>query len=149
MCPANGSMGSASPRKRSAVRASIYSQMSDEVLIVHPERCFMGAEVGCDDNSQSLGSIDGTAPVYAGSRAGEWQCIEMHVRVDESNDGVIELLVDGSLDAMRDDLGFVQGWDDNRWNSLQITGSWDGGPPESLRRWIDDVVISRAPIGCG
>jgi len=132
-----------------AVRASIYSPMIDEVLGVHPQRCFTGTDPGCG-GGMSLGALEGATAVYGEPRAGEWQCIEMHVRVDDGgSNGQIELFVDEQLDAMRDDYAFVQGWSGNRWNSLQITGSWDGGPPQPLRRWIDDVVISRAPIGCG
>ena len=45
---------------------------------------------------------------------------------------------------------FVEDWSDYGLNHVRHTGSWDGnGPANELRRWVDDVVISREPIGCG
>ncbi len=130
-------------------RTPIYTPTLQQVLSVHAQRCFTGMDPGCGA-PMSLGALPGATSVYDVSRSDTWQCIELHVGVDQGEaDGIVELLVDDAQDALRDDYAFLQGFQDNGWNALQITGSWDGGPPQPLRRWIDDVVISRAPIGCG
>jgi hypothetical protein len=133
----------------SVARAPIYTPTGQQVLGVHAQRCFTGPDPGCG-STMSLGSIAGATTVYDATRSDAWQCIELHVGLDRGGpNGIVELLVDDAQDAVRDDYAFLQGFDANTWNALWITGSWDGGPPQALRRWIDDVVISRAPIGCG
>lgn len=130
-------------------RTPIYTPTMQQVLSVHAQRCFTESEPGCG-MPMSLGALAGSTNVYDASRADTWQCIELHVGVDDGGaNGIVELLVDDAQDAMRDDYGFLQGFQENTWNAVLITGSWDGGPAVPLRRWIDDVVISRAPIGCG
>jgi hypothetical protein len=134
-----------------AVDISLYTATGQQVIGVHPETCFTEDDPGCSGSPDSLGAIFGTTPVWGTTRADDWQCIELHVRLDEREaDGLIELSVDGAGEAMRSDYTFVEDWSDHGWNQFRLTGSWDGnGPERPLHRWIDDVVISRAPIGCG
>jgi len=133
----------------SAVIVSLYTNESAATIGVHPSRCFTGPDPGCG-SEDSLGAIFGTTPVWGTRRADLWQCVVVHLRLDDGGpNGVIELFVDDNPEASRQDYGFAQGWAGEGWNTLQISGSWPNGNPPPVQRWLDDVVISTAPVACG
>lgn len=134
-----------------AAEVSLYSQTIEQVIGVHPLNCFTEGEPGCDGSADTLGGFYGSTPVWGMGRADAWQCIELHVQLDDRRrGGIVELRIDDVDEAMGTDFPFVDDWSDHGWNQFRLSGSWDGnGPQPELRRWIDDVVISREPIGCG
>ena len=138
-----------------AVVAHLRSSGEGVNLEAAPVTCVSGSEIACvgyDDQSslEPLGPLPGEAPVYSESMSGQWVCVEGHMRLNTPGlaDGVLEFWVDEERQAGRDDLDLRGSWTEYGINALVIENRWPGGAPESLRRWIDDVVISTEPIGC-
>jgi hypothetical protein len=96
-----------------------------------------------------LGAVNGHTPVF-GSGAGQWHCIEAHMRLNEPglSNGVAELWVDGSLDAQRADLNYVGDFTAYGINALYLENYINNGAPQAQVRDYDDLVVSTRRIGC-
>jgi hypothetical protein len=145
----------ADPDWGEAMVAHLASNGEDVVLAAEASTCVYGAEVPCqgvDDTSglASIGWLVGQTPVFSEDLAGDWHCVEAHVRLNAPGepDGVYEFWVDGNLESSRVDLDWRGIWTDYAINQLTIENFWTGGAPEDLDRWIDDIVIATEPIGC-
>ncbi len=137
-----------------AVVASIASADDGVVLRASGSTCVEAGEVPCTgidaDLLEPLDTLQGQTPVFSSDRAGAWQCIEAHVKLNAPGtaDGVFEFWVDGNLEDTRDEIDWRGNWADFGLNLLTIENFWVGGAPADLDRWFDDLVISTQPIGC-
>lgn len=139
-----------------AVVAHLRSAGEGVTLEGVPVTCVTGTTVDCsgyDDQAglQSLGSMIGDAPLYSAEMSGQWHCVEGHLALNTPGvaNGVLEFWVDDELQATRSDLDLRGSWTDYGINALVVENLWPGGAPARLRRWIDDLVVSSEPIGCG
>ncbi len=103
------------------------------------------------DNLRWLGVRQGATPVFASSRADQWQCIEAHVKLDRSgaSDGEFDLWIDGNLDAQISGLNWLGAYADYGINAVFVENHWNDGAPGSRVRYLDNLVISTSRIGCG
>ncbi|HET6581920.1 MAG TPA: hypothetical protein VFG69_00710 [Nannocystaceae bacterium] len=132
-----------------AVDVSVVSNSGELGLVARPNRCFTGGNPGCGMVT-FLEPTEGMTPIWSSELADSWHCVELHLALEHTGgDGLVELRVDGDQDGRRGDYVFVEDWAERGWNAFRITGSWPAEPPEGpLQRWMDDLVISREPIGC-
>ncbi|MBV1860034.1 MAG: hypothetical protein KUG77_16595 [Nannocystaceae bacterium] len=137
-----------------ALVASVGSDDADVTLRASASSCVHNNEVECEgidaDALVPLGTLSGTTPVFSAARAGQWQCVEAHVKLNTpgQEDGVFEFWVDGELEASRAGMDWRGTWAAFGLNLLSIENFWLGGAPADLDRWFDDMVISTGPIGC-
>ena len=139
-----------------AVVAHLRSAGTDVTMEALPVTCVSGTAVDCagyDDEASlnELGSLVGELPIFSEEESGQWHCVEGHLVLNTPGmvDGTLEFWIDDELQASRSDLDLRGSWTDYAINALVIENLWPGGAPVPLRRWIDDVVISTEPIGCG
>lgn len=139
-----------------AVVAHLRSAGPGVTMEAVPVTCVSGTDVTCagyDDQSSlnELGSLEGDMPLFSAAMSGQWHCVEGHLSLNTPGvpDGTLEFWIDDQLQASRTDLDLRGSWTDYAINGLVIENLWPGGSPAPLRRWIDDVVISTEPIGCG
>lgn len=144
----------ADPDWSQAMVAHLWSNGDDVVLAGDAASCVVDSEIACmgfgDASLQSLGLLTGETPLFSDLYAGQWHCVEGHVKLNTpgAGDGVFEFWVDDELEASRSDLDWRGDWTEYGINMISIENFWTGGAPQDLDRWIDDVVISSAPIGC-
>lgn len=137
-----------------AMVASVASADADVTLRATAASCVHNDLVECEgidaDALVPLGSLSGNTPVFSAARAGQWQCVEAHVKLNTPGeaDGVFEFWVDGELEAGRAGMDWRGSWAEFGLNLLSIENFWVGGAPADLDRWFDDIVISTDPIGC-
>lgn len=138
-----------------AMVASVTSDGADVVLAGAASSCVQGDEVVCagvddDDSLQPIGSLTGTAEVFSSERAGQWQCVEAHVRLNTpgETDGVFEIWVDDESQGAREGIDWRGTWAAFGLNQLALENFWIGGAPADLDRWFDDLVIATERIGC-
>ena len=103
------------------------------------------------DNLRWLGSEASQLEVFGGASIGEWHCIEAHVRLNDAGqaNGVFELWIDGRAEASRTGLNWVGAYDDFGINAVFVENYWNAGSPRQQERYIDNLVVSTNPIGCG
>ena len=101
-------------------------------------------------NLRWLGQARASVPVFAPASANRWYCVETHVRLNTpgQSDGVFELWIDGVLDGRRSGLSWVGTWQQYGINAIAFENYWNGGAPGPRVRFIDNIVISKQPIGC-
>lgn len=126
-----------------------------EHLGLDPASCVENGQVVCSgyndfDGLHWLGFYPGPTPLFATEQAGEWRCIEAHVRLDDPGqaNGVQEFWIDGELEARADGLEFVDSYDAYGINAVFFENYWNEGSPQDQQRFFDDIVVSTAPIGC-
>jgi hypothetical protein len=139
-----------------AVVAHLRSAGADVTMEAMPVTCVSGIDVDCagyDDEASldELGSMVGDTPIFSEAMSGQWHCVEGHLALNTPGaaDGTFEFWIDDALQASRNDLDLRGSWTEYAINALVIENQWPGGAPVPLRRWLDDVVISTEPIGCG
>jgi hypothetical protein len=139
-----------------AAVAHLRSAGADVTMEALPVTCVSGMRVDCagyDDEAslKELGSLVGETPIFSEEMSGQWHCVEGHMVLNAPGlaDGTLEFWIDEELQASRSDLDLRGSWTEYAINALVIENLWPGGAPVPLRRWIDDVVISTEPIGCG
>jgi len=139
-----------------AVVAHLRSAGEKVTMEALPVTCVSGTDVDCagyeDEASlNELGSLEGHTAIFSEVMAGQWHCVEGHLALNSPGaaDGTLEFWIDEGLQASRSDLDLRGSWTEYAINALVIENLWPGGAPAPLRRWIDDVVISTEPIGCG
>jgi hypothetical protein len=98
-----------------------------------------------------LGSEAGATPLFDASHVGSWYCVEVHLRLNDpgQSNGVFEFWIDGSLEARREGLNWVGSFTDYGVNTISLDNYWNGGAPRDQERYLDNFVVSTAPIGCG
>ncbi len=125
-------------------------------LLLDPVRCVDPSDrVKCQGYNDFghmdwLGNRSGVTPIFATDHSGTWFCVEAHIRLNApgASDGLHEFWVDGRLEARREGLDFVRGYDDYGVNAIFFENYWNAGSPREQERYFDNLVVSTAPIGC-
>ena len=96
-----------------------------------------------------LGSMVGQTPVFDAAHLGKWHCVEVHMKLNSAglSDGVLELWVDGNMEAQRTGLNYV-GSAPYGINAVYFENYWNAGSPANQERYFDNIVVSTAKIGC-
>lgn len=138
-----------------AMVAAVSSAEADVTLVGQGRSCVVGSSVPCEgfDDSEKLaplGMLPGSTRVYATEASGDWQCIEVHVRLNDPGmpNGLFEYWVDDVRENGRENIDWRGTWSEYGLNLISIENFWPGGPPQELDRWVDDIVVSTSPIGC-
>ena len=128
--------------------------VTDGVPLSRAFTCVGGAgTIACDQFQDEAELIDlgvSAAPAPALDQAERWYCVEAHVRLNTpgSPDGLFEVSVDGRRQILRDDIDWRKTWADYGLNGVRLNGRLVSDPGVPVRRWIDDLVVATAPIGC-
>lgn len=138
-----------------AVDAAIYSATTAEARLL-PWSCVHDSQLLCSSGNSDwtgqdlrpLGEAYGPSPLYGDEQAGQWQCHEMHVRLDDPGqaNGLVEFWAGGKLEASIGELEFVDGWTGAGLNNVRFGSFWND--QVGLDHHVDDVIVSTAPIGC-
>jgi hypothetical protein len=128
---------------------------SNNYLRNDPAGCVSGTVVRCVGYNDFprlkwLGAVNGTTAVFAPPNAGTWNCIEMHVRLNNPgmSNGVAEFWVDGHLETSRSNLNFVDGYAEYGINAVLLENYINNGSPQPQSRFWDNFVVSTRRIGC-
>jgi len=91
----------------------------------------------------------GSTQIFDTAESGRWVSIEGHVKLNSpgNSDGEFTLWIDGQLEITRNDLNWVNSWDNYGINAVFLENFWNNGSPVEQERFFDDFVISTAPIG--
>ncbi|MGQ0715393.1 MAG: Ig-like domain-containing protein [Gemmatimonadaceae bacterium] len=102
------------------------------------------------DNFTYLGQVDGSTPIYASNRVGQWYCIEAHMRLNDAgqSNGVLEFWINGNLEARQATLNFLGSFSAYAINAIFFENYWNGGSPQTQERYWDNIVVSTQRIGC-
>jgi hypothetical protein len=97
-----------------------------------------------------LVTASGTTDVATTEAGPQWHCLVVHVALNTlgNADGVATLTVDGNEDVALSDLDLRGDWDQTGLNSVNIATAWPGGATAIVERYVDDLVISTAPLAC-
>ena len=97
-----------------------------------------------------LGAVQGQTPVF-GSGAGQWYCVEAHMRLNDAgqSNGVLELWINGTADAQRTGLNWLGNYSAYGINALFLENYINNGAPQAQVRDYDELVVSTKRIGCG
>ncbi len=125
-------------------------------LQLDPARCTDGAgNVKCSgyndfNNIKWIGAKAGTTPIYDGSHDDKWLCVEAHVRLNDagSANGVHEYWIDDKLEARREGLDFLEGYNSYGINGVFLENYWNSGSTQLQERYLDNFVVSTKKIGC-
>lgn len=102
-------------------------------------------------NLRWLGLRRSDTPIFDAAHVGQWHCVEARVRLNDAgqSNGVFQLWINGSLEAERTELNWVGAYDDYGLNAVFLENYWNAGSPVAQERYLDNFVVSTAPIGCG
>ncbi len=102
------------------------------------------------DNQRYLGYIKGSLPLFDASHVGSWYCVEARVKLNDAGktNGVFELWINDQKQASRTDLNWVGSYSAYGINTIFFENFWNAGSPKSQSRFIDNIVVSNARIGC-
>ena len=137
-----------------AVDATIYSPTQAEAQAL-AWSCVHDSELLCsglgDWNNPNLEVREsglGRSALYGQEAAGQWQCHEIHVRLDDPGmaNGMFEVSVDGELEVSLQGIEFVDAWDGAGINTARFASFWNA--PAVIDHHIDDVVVATEAIGC-
>jgi hypothetical protein len=101
-------------------------------------------------NLRWLGAETGSTPLFDAEHVGRWYCIEARARLNDpgQENGVFQLWIDGNVEAQRAGLNWVGAFNDYGINALFLENHWDAGSPRAQERYMDNLVVSTARIGC-
>jgi hypothetical protein len=97
-----------------------------------------------------LGSATGNTPIFDSDHVGQWYCVEAHMKLNSAgaSDGVLEMWVNGVLQAQRTGLNYVGSFSQYGINAIYFENYWNAGSTAAQDRFFDNIVVSKAPIGC-
>ncbi len=97
-----------------------------------------------------LGYKSGTTPIFDTNLVGQWQCIEVHVKLNDAgaSNGAHEVWVNDSLEISSTNLDFVKSYNDYAINAIFFENYWNAGSPKIQERYFDNIVVSTEKIGC-
>lgn len=131
------------------------SGTNNNFLGIDPATCVTGSTVNCvgyNDFSHLvfIGAATGTTALFTSPNAGNWNCIEAHVKLNTSgnSNGIQEFWVDGILQTSRTNLNFVGSYTGFGLNAIFFENYINNGSPQAQSRWWDNIVVSTARIGC-
>jgi hypothetical protein len=87
--------------------------------------------------------------LHSREESGWWVCVEARAKLNTpgNQDGLNQLWIDGRLEAERRHLDWRGRYADHGINGVFLEAYWNRGSPVDQSRWIDNFVISTAPIG--
>ncbi len=96
-----------------------------------------------------LGAVATTTPIFAPGQADTWYTVETHIRLNDPNvaNGVFEVWIDGKQEARITELDWLGSFDLYGINAVFIENGWKNGAPQLQERYVDNFVVSTAPIG--
>jgi len=97
-----------------------------------------------------LGRKVGVTPLFDASHVGRWYCVEAHAMLNDPGvaNGVVELWVNGNLEARETALNFLCTFSDYGINAVFFENYWNNGAPATQERYFDNIVVSSRRIGC-
>ena len=97
-----------------------------------------------------LGSAQSQTPIFDAAHVGQWYCVEAHMKLNTpgQSDGVLELRINGNLEAQRTGMNFLGSYQTYGINAVFLENYWNAGSPQAQERYFDDFVVSTQPIGC-
>ena len=108
--------------------------------------------VGYNDFSHFywLGSAQSQTPIFDAAHVGQWYCVEAHMKLNTpgQSDGVLEVHINGNLEAQRTGLNFLGSYQTYGINAVFLENWWNAGSPQAQERYFDDFIVSTQPIGC-
>ena len=125
-------------------------------LLIDPVRCVDSSNnvicSGYNDFSHMtwLGTRTGPTTIFDTAHSGTWYCIEAHARLNDpgQSNGVQEFWIDGSVEASRQGLNFVNSYNAYGINAIFFENYWGSGSPRQQERYFDNIVVSTQRIGC-
>lgn len=124
---------------------------------IHPYAwtCIFNGEQACDGQNDWGGALDllwnsaGDNQLFGSDAAGEWICVEAHMRLNDVGEanGETTLWVDGGQEFTRDGIDWRGTWDDFGLNAIRFT-NFASPPPGPQSFFIDDVVVGTERVGC-
>ena len=97
-----------------------------------------------------LGRRRGSTPLFDSAHVGQWYCIEVHARLNDSglSNGVEEFWINGGLEASATGLNYLGQFSTYGINAVFFESYWTGGAPQAQERYFDNLVVSTKRIGC-
>ncbi|WP_152971976.1 hypothetical protein [Desulfatitalea tepidiphila] len=137
-----------------AMVAHLWGEDGDTVIKMDPATGISGnslATSGYNDfNGLTwLGAKKGGTPIYDSVMSNSWHLVEIHVKLNTPGlaDGVFECWIDGRLEGGYSNLDWTGEWQEYGINAILFGNYWNGGAPGYRERYLDNIVISTAPIG--
>lgn len=127
---------------------------NNNYLLIDPATCVTGSTVNCTGYNgsqlQYLGGVRGNIAIFTSPNAGNWNCIEAHVKLNTIglSDGIQEFWVDGVLDASRTNLNFRGSYTGFGINAVLFENYINQGSSQAQSRWWDNIVVATQRIGC-
>lgn len=103
-----------------------------------------------DHTFRWLGMIAGNTPIFDAAHVGEWYCIEARLKLNDAgqSNGAFQYWIDGILEASNTNLNWVGSFDAYGINAIYLENYWNDGAPANQERYMDNFVVSTAPVGC-
>ncbi|HEV2642595.1 MAG TPA: hypothetical protein VGT98_07810 [Candidatus Elarobacter sp.] len=103
------------------------------------------------DRLRWLGAVRGRTPIFDAAHAGQWYCVEGHVRLNDPGvgNGIFEMWIDDVSEARRTGIDWVGSYAAYGINVVFFENYWNAGSPVAQSRYIDNIVVSTGRIGCG
>jgi hypothetical protein len=97
-----------------------------------------------------LGLVHGSKPLFADNQAGNWFCVEAHMRLNDAgqSNGVFETWINDTLDARASNLNFLGSYSTYGINAVFFENYWNAGAVQPEERYFDNLVVSTQRIGC-
>jgi hypothetical protein len=88
-------------------------------------------------------------PMSSRNESGWWTCVEARVKLNTPgrSDGLMQLWVDGRLEAERTQLDWRGTYTTHGLNAVFLESYWNEGSPVTQTRWLDNFAISTRRIG--
>lgn len=97
-----------------------------------------------------LGLRKGIVQVYAPENRNRWFCMEVRMKLNTPGqaDGVFAFWIDGNLQAETRTLDWRGSYTGYGINTVMLENFLTQGAPQTQQRYMDNFVVSTAPIGC-
>ena len=102
-------------------------------------------------NFRWLGARLSRSAVFSHKNFGKWQCIEAHVRLNDSNanNGIFQVFINNRLEISHRGIDWIGPYREYGINAVFFENYWNNGSPKTQSRYIDNIIISTSKIGCG
>ncbi|MCE5271487.1 T9SS type A sorting domain-containing protein, partial [bacterium] len=128
---------------------------SNETLTLDPVSCVEGDQVlSTGYNDWNAMHWLGNSPsaqmrISSTEESGWWVCVEVRCKLNTpgKSDGETQLWIDGHLETERHNMNFRGSYTVHALNALFLEAYWNEGSPVKQTRWLDNYVVSTAPIG--
>ncbi len=97
-----------------------------------------------------LGQVVSQTPIFDASHVGQWYCVEAHARLNDpgASNGVFEFWINGQLQGQRTGMNWLGSFTAYGFNAVFFENYWNAGSPVTEERYLDNIVVSTARIGC-